>query len=235
MDNVVFDLGVADFSGLFSSFSYAERPYSVITGRTARFRTLDSDNIVLMPAGLRWLLDWDCRVKSSCCGVNTFSTSSNPGCIKFSSLATWYSIIHAPFESESSNVSLLTSSLAGLTPASSDVQLLMHWHLSQYGDILKWYRSDHTCPAVAAARHLQASRQMMPFIREHRCSHCTDDLLCVGMVQWHITDGHFQSFTRKWGHVAWVQQRVSPRMRGRRDYVHLHTAIKHLQYLSRYI
>lgn len=43
--------------------------------------------------------------------------------------------------------------------------ILMQWHLSQYGDILKWHRSDdHTCTAAAAARHLQASRQMMPFI-----------------------------------------------------------------------
>ncbi len=192
----------------------------------ARFWTLD--NIVLMPAGLRWSLDWDCCVKSSCCGVNTLSTSSNHAYMKFSSLATWYSIIHAAFKSESSNVSMLTSSLARLTPADSDGQILMHWHLSQYDDILKRYRSDNTCPAVAAARHLQASRQMMPFIGEHRWSHCTDDLL---LVRWHITDGHFQPFTRKWGHVAWVQQRASPRMRGRRDYGHLHTAIKHLQYL----
>ncbi len=136
----------------------------------ARFWTLDSDNIVLMPAGLRWSLDWDCCAKSSCCGVNTLSTSSNPVYMKFSSLPTWYSIIHAGFKSESSNVSLLTSSLARLTPANSDGQILMHWHLSQYGDLLKWYRSDHTCPAVAAARHLQASRQMMPFIREHMLS-----------------------------------------------------------------
>lgn len=96
----------------------------------ARFWTLDSDNIVLMPAGLRWSLDWDCCVKSSCCGVNTLSTSFNPAYMKFSSLATWYSIIHAAFKSESSNVSLLTSS-----PANSDGQILIHWHLSQYGDI----------------------------------------------------------------------------------------------------
>ncbi len=32
MDNVVFELGVADFSGLFSTFSYDEQPYSFIPG-----------------------------------------------------------------------------------------------------------------------------------------------------------------------------------------------------------
>lgn len=54
MDNVAFERDVVDFSGLFSAFSFIKKQYSVITGRTARFRTLDSDNIVLMPAGLRW-------------------------------------------------------------------------------------------------------------------------------------------------------------------------------------
>lgn len=57
MDNVAFELDVVDFSGLFSTFSFVEKQYSVITGRTARFRSVDSDNIVLMPAGLRWSLD----------------------------------------------------------------------------------------------------------------------------------------------------------------------------------
>lgn len=53
-----------------------------------------------MPAGLRWSLDWDCSVKSSCCGVNTLSTSSIPAYMKLSCLATWYSIIHAAFKSK---------------------------------------------------------------------------------------------------------------------------------------
>lgn len=179
MDNVAFELDVVDFSGLFSTFSFVEKQYSVITGRTAWFRSVDSDNIILMPAGLRWSLDWDCSVKSSCCGVNTLSTSSIPAYMKLSSLATWYSIIHTYVQVQKVQIFRPWRAYWWDWHLPIRMCILMQWHLSKYGDVLKWHRSDHTCAAVAAAaRHLQASRQMMPFIHQHWCSHY-DDLFSV--------------------------------------------------------
>lgn len=136
---------------------------------------------------------------------------------------------------KSSNISPLTGLLVRLTPANSDVYPnamppVEIWWCIEVAQV--W---SHVCCSSSSSTTLTSIKTDDAIYSRTLMLSLWWSVLCVGMIQWHITDGHFQSFTRKWGHVACVQQRASPRMRGRHDYGHLHTAIKHLQYSSHYI